>query len=252
MTVRALVVGDDTGPGGIIAAGLRSHGYDVATLPSTSCRTPERAAADVADVSAGLRPTVVSFASAGGGNNTTVDPPPPADIAAGLDALVIAAWDPLLAAPRPIRTLTDADIEAGWEGSMQTMIWSLQALYPALVARRGRVVVVLPTTAMSGGRNYTLAAAAFEGQRVLMKATARQWGPSGVRVNALAVAPEMVLDDVAAAGVHYLAPAALGDDRTDEVMAAELVSAVAFLLGDASAGLTGQTIGIDGGRWLMP
>jgi NAD(P)-dependent dehydrogenase (short-subunit alcohol dehydrogenase family) len=223
--LRVLVVGAETRVGASLSAGLALSGCAVGELAAAVCRTQASALEGVAPVVAGL---------------------------GGLDALIITSWGSALTAPKPLEAITDADLDAGWEGSMQTLIWSLQMAFPALAASKGRVVVVLPTTAMSGGSHYSLAAATFEAQRVLMKAAARQWGPSGIRVNALAIAPESVLDDAELAEVHYLAPAALGEDRTDDQRADDLLGAAHFLIGTSSRGLTGQTLGVDGGRWLAP
>ena len=222
---RALVVGADHGVGTAIAEGLSRHGWSTARLGAGVAKSQAAGASEIESAISGL---------------------------GGLDALVIASWGPALTAPKPVEDITDDDLTEGWEGSMQTMIWTMQAAFPALVESTGRVVVVLPTTAMSGGRNYSLAAATFEAQRILMKATSRQWGPSGVRLNAVAIAPESVLDDAGIADVHYLAPAALGEDRSEDMRAEDLVGTVDFLLGHRSSGLTGQTLGVDGGRWLMP
>lgn len=224
-TRRVLVVGADHAVGDVVADGLATSGWSVATLGADAAKSQEAGSAEIGSAVVGL---------------------------GGLDALVIASWGSAITAPKPVEEITDGDLDEGWEGSMQTMIWSLQAAFPPLVASKGRVVVLLPTTAMSGGRNYSLAAATFEAQRILMKATARQWGPSGVRLNAIAIAPEAVLDDAESADVHYLAPAALGDDRSEDMRADDLAGAVAFLLSGQSSGLTGQTVGVDGGRWLMP
>ena len=222
---RVLVVGADHAVGSSITAGLTAQGWRSGTLAAGAAKTQAAGAADVGSVLSGL---------------------------GGLDALVIAVWSEALTVPKPVEELTDTDIAEGWEGAMQTMIWTLQAAFPSLVASKGSAVVVLPTTAMSGGRNYSLAAATFEAQRILMKATARQWGPNGVRINAVAISPESVLDDPEQADVHYLAPAALGDDRSIDMRADDLTRVVDFLLSERSSGLTGQTLGVDGGRWLAP
>lgn len=223
--LKVLVLGCDHDVGCSIADGLSGAGWTVRRLDATAARTQAAARADLGSIVTEL---------------------------GGLDALVVASWNPALTTPKPIESITDADITEGWEASMQTLIWSLQASFPALSESKGRVAVVLPTTAMSGGSHYSLAAASFEAQRILMKATARQWGPGGVRLNAIAIAPESVLDDAAVSDVHYLAPAALGEDRSEEQRSLDLVRAVAFLIGEQSSGLTGQTVGVDGGRWLAP
>lgn len=214
--MQILVAGADHSVGGAVSEGLRAtEQWPVLALPLDGLATSESARNKV-------------NAATGG------DP---------LDGLVLAAWAPSLSTPRSIESLSDADISAGWEASMQTMIWTLQACFAALSTRPGRVVVLLPTTGMSGGHSYALAASVFEAQRVLAKATARQWGPHGIRVNTVAISPELVLDDADRADVHYLAPPAFTAGTGD------VVSTVAFLLGPR-CGVTGQTITADGGRWL--
>jgi len=166
----------------------------------------------------------------------------------GLDLLVLSGWSPTLLAPMRFEDIDDASFGSMWEGGMQGMLWTVQAAIPALRASSGSVVVVLPTTGMTGAANYAAAAATFEGQRILMKAAARQLGPEGIRVNAVAVGAELVLDDVEAADVHYLAPnAILGEQSGSDV-----ADIVAFLASGAGSKLGGQTITIDGGRWLAP
>jgi NAD(P)-dependent dehydrogenase (short-subunit alcohol dehydrogenase family) len=166
----------------------------------------------------------------------------------GLDVLIVSGWHEPLLAPVAFEDITDDDFDAMWEGGMQGMLWSIQPAIPHLKSTGGSVIVVLPTTGMTGGANYAAAAATFEGQRILMKAAARQLGPVGIRVNAIAVGAELVLADAEAADVHYLAPPAANGERA----AADVVDIVEFLAGHAGRHLSGQTVTIDGGRWLAP
>ena len=103
-------------------------------------------------------------------------------------------------------------------------------------------MLTTPTTAFAGGAEYGHWAAAAEGVHLLAKSTARQWGPEGISVNSLAVAPDRVLADATVAGpVSIAAPAVPGAEPGD---------VVAFLCSPAAAGLAGQTLTVDGGLWM--
>ncbi|MEY4339807.1 MAG: hypothetical protein RLZ14_1657 [Actinomycetota bacterium] len=140
---------------------------------------------------------------------------------------------------RAFHTLTDAEWEAAWEVPLRHTIEALAAAY-AGGARR--VVVLLPTTAMSGGAQYAHVAAAAEAIRVLVKSTARQWGADGITVNAVAVDPAEFGIDTEAAGPTSIAPPALAGASAEAL--------VAFLCSDAAGDITGQTVVVDGGVWM--
>jgi NAD(P)-dependent dehydrogenase (short-subunit alcohol dehydrogenase family) len=165
----------------------------------------------------------------------------------GLDALVISGCDASATTPIAFEDLTDADFEATWERSMQGMLWTLQAAIPHLRVSQGVVVVVVPTTAMTGGAEYAASATAFEGQRILVKSAARQLGPEGIRCNTIAIAPELLLVDSERAEVRYLAPGAGIEPSLDQVG-----DVVSFLVCPAGRHLNGQTLTVDDGRWMMP
>ena len=140
---------------------------------------------------------------------------------------------------RPFHTLTDDQWEAAWETPLRHTI---EALVAAHAAGATRVVVMVPTTAMSGGAQYAHVAAAAEAIRVLVKSTARQWGATGITVNAVAVSPVEFGIDVDTAGPTSIAPAALPHASSEAL--------VAFLCSEAAADITGQTLVVDGGVWM--
>lgn len=218
--MRVIVTGADQPLGAAAALGLRLSGWSVEVIKAadTNC-------------------VAISAAVTGA-----------VEILGGADLVVISGWASLQLAPTPFEDLDDDAFGAMWEGGMQGMLWTLQAAIPHLRHSSGSVIVMVPTTGMTGGANFASAAATFEGQRILMKAAARQLGPQGIRVNAIAVGAELVLTDADAADVHYLAPPAIAAEQA----AADVVEIISFLAGAAGRHLSGQTITIDGGRWLAP
>lgn len=140
---------------------------------------------------------------------------------------------------RPFHTITDEQWGVAWETPMRDVIAQMQA---AFHAGARRIVIVVPTTAMSGGSRFAHVAAPAEGVRLLVKSAARQWGHHGITVNAVALSPDGFLDEPDLAGPTSLAPAAL--PTTD---ASALIE---FLCSDASGDVTGQTIVVDGGVWM--
>jgi len=157
--------------------------------------------------------------------------------ATGPKAVVIRPpFDPVA---RPFHTLTDQQWDAAWEVTLRYTIESLAAAHASGVRR---VVVLLPTTAMSGGAQYAHVAAAAEAIRVLVKSTARQWGADGITVNAVAVDPAEFGVDPVVAGPTSIAPPALGPASAEAL--------VAFLCSEAAGDVTGQTVVVDGGVWM--
>jgi 3-oxoacyl-[acyl-carrier protein] reductase len=142
----------------------------------------------------------------------------------------------------------DARWEAVWEGTMRSTLAVLQVAFGHLRAVGGAIVLVTPTISMSGAAHLVPYTTAVEGQRLLAKSAARQWGPDGVRVNCLAPAPEHVPIGVDSMTVS-LAPPALGgpgDAGTD------LGPVAVWLVGDESRFVTGVTVCADGGVWMAP
>ncbi|MGR4867158.1 SDR family oxidoreductase [Caulobacter sp. LARHSG274] len=119
-------------------------------------------------------------------------------------------------------------------------------------AGRGAILFLAPSLSLVGGAGMTALSTALEGQRGLMKAVARQWGSSGVTVNWAAAAPRALSNhfdaaDLAAKGDPV--PIALGrrpDART------EIAALAAWLAGPGGRGVTGATLMVDGGEWMVP
>jgi NAD(P)-dependent dehydrogenase (short-subunit alcohol dehydrogenase family) len=143
----------------------------------------------------------------------------------------------------PVEDLDDELIRVLFEDPMNDVIMACQQAF-----RDGcrRVVVVVPTTAMSGGAQYAATAALAEAARILVKSAARQWGAHGVTVNAVAVEPRWFGIDAEVAGPVSIAAPALGVSTTP----LDPSPVVTWLCGDAAGTTTGQTIVCDGGTWM--
>jgi len=124
----------------------------------------------------------------------------------------------------------------------------LQASFGQMQGRGGRIIVVIPTIAMSGAERLAPYVTAAEGQRLLVKAAARQWGADAIGVNCLAVAPEQLPIDVATTAAALAAPAFGGPGNVEH----DLGPIAVFLAGDAGHYLTGATLCADGGTWMAP
>jgi NAD(P)-dependent dehydrogenase (short-subunit alcohol dehydrogenase family) len=172
-----------------------------------------------------------------------------ADELGGAVSGVVHAWLPERAFERgPFEAVDDEQWDAVWEGALQAALFVLQAGYAQMLGRGGRIVFVTPTVAMSGAEQLVPYTAAVEGQRLLAKSAARQWGSEGITVNCLAPAPELLGVGVESMAVS-LAPPALGRPGDPE---ADLGPVVVQLLGDAGAFVTGVTVSADGGVWMAP
>jgi 3-oxoacyl-[acyl-carrier protein] reductase len=159
----------------------------------------------------------------------------------GLDALVFAPWRPDVCHPVAFEDLTDAEWQRAWQDTMDAAVQACVDAHARMVGNGGRIVLVVPTIALSGGARFAHWAAAAEGVRILAKSAARQWGADGITVNAVAVSPELALSEPAAAGPVSIAPPALRD--------ADSASFIAAFALDPSP-VTGQTITVDGGLWM--
>jgi NAD(P)-dependent dehydrogenase (short-subunit alcohol dehydrogenase family) len=165
-----------------------------------------------------------------------------------IDIVVLTAIDPVAYETRLLADVDDVHFEAVWEATMQATLWCLQAAFAHMAGRGGRILVAVPTVGMSGAAGLAPLAAAAEGQRVLAKSAARQWGPDGITVNCLAVATEVAGTGSGSVDV-MLSPAALGRAARPEE---DVGPVAAFLAGPGGGFVTGATLCLDGGVWMAP
>lgn len=126
-----------------------------------------------------------------------------------------------------------------------------RAAFPLLQRQGGNVVNISATLQYTGTAWQAHAASAKAGIDALTRTLAVEWGPAGIRVNAVAPGP---IDDTE--GMSRLAPADLKEKLTQRIPLGrfgtvdEIADAVLFLVSPASRWTTGAIFVVDGGQWL--
>lgn len=220
--------------GALVAKGRRVHlvGRDAAKLSAVAdTMGATMSVADVEDPDAVTR-AVEEAAEIGGG---------------ALSGLCYAVGTINL---KPLAKLTDADFTRDFAVNALGAARAIQAALPALKAAEGTASVLLFST-VAVGQGFTahasvaLAKGAVEG---LTRALAAELAPK-IRVNA--IAPSLVRTPLASGlTANASMAAAIGQmhalPRLGE--AADIAPMAALLLGDEADWITGQVIGVDGGR----
>jgi 3-oxoacyl-[acyl-carrier protein] reductase len=162
-------------------------------------------------------------------------------------ALIRLGISPAQAAAGELAELRLADWVARAEAPMREALAFHHAAQRFLGERSGRIVVVIPTVGLSGGPGHVPLASTAEADRSLVKAQARVSGGRDVTINCLAVASAALVGSDVDPDRSGLPAQALAAPAM-----AQVADAIAALLGSAFDGVTGQTIALDGGRWMAP
>lgn len=149
--------------------------------------------------------------------------------------------------------LSDSDWQSTMAVHLDGAFFCLRAAAPAMVAARfGRIINIVSIAGLHGTVGSGAYAAAKAGMIGLTKTAAKELGPSGVTVNA--IAPGMVASEVNQA-LHSknskFITSALGQTPTRAMSSPEdLAELVAYIASDAGRNLTGQVIAHDGGSGI--
>jgi 3-oxoacyl-[acyl-carrier protein] reductase len=142
---------------------------------------------------------------------------------------------------------SDADWDEVLEVDLGGVFRCCRAVLPGMVSRRkGAIVSIASLSALQGVAGQSAYSAAKAGVLALTRSLAREVGKRGIRVNA--VVPGFVATDLTA----ELPAAAVAALRSHEclgegVRASSVAGAVAFLLSDEAASVTGREIVVDAG-----
>jgi 3-oxoacyl-[acyl-carrier protein] reductase len=239
---KVFVVNAGVDVGSAIATGLHGLGCSVAWLD-------DGAEAPACEPPAAVRRIEANFSSRAALEAAFVE----AAQAVGAPDQVVVSVLPLVALrPGPISAL-DADAwRASCDAAMKGVLYALQASFALMQGRGGSIVVVGPSLSLPGAPQLVALSTAVEGQRGLVKSSARQWGRHGITVNWIAAAPRALspaFNGLPLAVKPDPVMVALGRPMA---LAAEIAPVIAFLGSPAGRAMTGSTLLVDGGEWMVP
>lgn len=235
----ALVTGSTGGLGAAIA-----HAFaDAGAFVVVSGRSQERGDGVVAQIrAAGGQATFVG-ADLNGGTSALASE---ATAAAGgrLDILVNNAATLLM--PTPTADLTEEAVRDTFSVNVFAPLLLTGAIAPAMAARgRGAVVNIGSITGLRG----TAGSAVYDSNKAVMHSFTRSWaaeyGPSGVRVNA--VAPGPIATERALEFEEHVAPVLARIPSRRMSTPEEVAAAVVFLASEEAANIHGAVLSVDGG-----
>jgi acetoacetyl-CoA reductase/3-oxoacyl-[acyl-carrier protein] reductase len=133
---------------------------------------------------------------------------------------------------------------------MSTLIATRQVVGAMRAAGSGRIVNIASTAGLSGELKVADYAAAKMGVIGFTRALAQELAPCGVTVNAVCPGPTRT------AAIDQLGPAIAATITARIPMGrmaepADIAAAVAFLASDDARHMTGQSLVVDGGHWMV-
>ena len=144
--------------------------------------------------------------------------------------------------------------EDDWDAIMETNLKSVYrmskaCLRPMTKARKGRIISIASVVALMGNAGQTNYSAAKAGMIGFTKSLAREVGPRGITVNA--VAPGFIDTDMTKALADEHKQMLLNQIPLNRLgQPEEIAAAVAFLASPEAAYITGETISVNGGMYM--
>lgn len=167
-----------------------------------------------------------------------------------LDYLVNnAAIDPVV----PFEQSTLEDFDKVMAVNLRSYFVAAQSALPFLRAGQGKAIVNIGTTNwMIGQHNYTMYAAAKSGIVGFSRSLAHDVGVHGIRVNMVSpgwiMTERQLAEKVSAKDQQQL----LHDTATGHLLGEQHVTpATLFLLSSSAAGISGQNLVVDGGKYMQ-
>ena len=166
-----------------------------------------------------------------------------------LDGVVHNATSGLSPVPAHLADVPMADLADHVAVSLRGTYLLARAALPHLVASRGALLVLTSEAGFEGKARLPAYAAVKAAQRGVVRALAREWGPRGVRVNALAPLAATPAMEVAFARDPAMEARVMGRNPLGRLGdAVDDVGPVArFLLSPDARFVTGSTLMADGG-----
>ena len=153
-----------------------------------------------------------------------------------------------------LEDMTEALMDESWRSGALGTLACMQECYPHLRVRGGSIINIGSGAGLEGLAGYSAYAPVKEAIRCLTKVAAREWGHHGIRVNTLcphAATPpwEKFASEHPERAAAFVERNALGWGPGDPE--AHIGRAAVFLASSDSDFVTGQTLFVDGGSYLL-
>lgn len=222
----------------LVIGASRGIGFEITRQLCTTGRSVIAAARQIPDELTALGiPTFQLDASEGG--------PEPAQIPGELAGLVYCPGTITL---KPFHSLRPDDFLRDFQVNLLGAVRVLQSALPALRKGKPASVVLFSTVAVAQGMPYHASIAAAKGAvEALTRSLAAEWAPD-IRVNCIALSlTRTSLSSRLLSSEEKVQAAAQRHPLRRIGRAEDAARTALFLLGDDSAWITGQVIGVDGG-----
>jgi NAD(P)-dependent dehydrogenase (short-subunit alcohol dehydrogenase family) len=153
----------------------------------------------------------------------------------------------------PVAEVSEDDVDVFYRSGVKGTLWAMQAVYPHMKAQGwGRIVNFASSMGITGGRGFAAYNASKEAIRALTRTAAREWGPDGIVVNAIAPAAASERGKASAARqseayLEFIKSCPMGRQGDPEL---DIAPIAWFLCSDACRYLTGHTFMADGGAFM--
>lgn len=152
---------------------------------------------------------------------------------------------------KPLKAASHDEFLEAYRLNVLGAITACKAAEKGLKAAKGAVVLFSTVAVEQGFPNHTIIATAKGAVTGLARSLAAEWAPN-VRVNLIApsltrtpLAGPLLASDTLAQGIANMHPIPRLGEPDDQAAAA------AFLLSEEASWITGQTLGVDGGRSIL-
>ena len=238
----ALVTGSTGGLGVAIATALAAEG----ALVIVSGRDKQRGDAVVAEIRNAAGRAEFVAADLGSGEEGVKELAEQATAAAGgrIDILVNNAA--MLLMPKPTADIDERELQNAFSVNVFAPFLLTGLLAPSMAERgSGTIVNIGSNTGLRGSAG----SAVYSGNKAILHSFTKSWadeyGPSGVRVNA--VAPGPISTERAAEFAEHVAPMLARIPSRRMTTPEEVAASVVFLASDDAANIHGAILSVDGG-----
>jgi len=237
----ALVTGGSRGIGAAVCAELGAAGAEVVVNYASSADAAETVCAGIRDAG-GSATALAGDISTPEGAAALVS-----QVESEVGPIAILVCNAGITRDNLIMKLSDEDWRAVVDTNLGGAFFTCRAVArPMLKRRAGAIVTMSSVVGVHGNAGQTNYAASKAGLIGLTKALAKELGGRGIRVNA--IAPGYISTELTDALPEAAREAILGQTPLGRLGdAADVASAVRFLVSDAAAFVTGDVLAVDGG-----